>query len=137
MFAVPKDTQLLIFTYPYEAVISQEGIKTLEAELTRKVGIPCIVLQKWFWSHDFEDVDFGVETVLFKEPKEPVCQPDPMLNKKPDDERGNRDDHLGHRSPGSPLRRAVLRFLHSPVFFALCLFLGLLCRCLIDMIFVD
>jgi len=102
MFAVPKDTQLLIFFVP-DLTTGQSGVKKLEERLTEKTGIPCIVLPKWVWDRDPKS-DFELKSASPKEPKEPIDHPDLVLHQEADDKGRDGDDRLDDRDMKHPLR---------------------------------
>ena len=43
MIAVPKGTKVLIFSTRPDSWLNREDIKTMEASLTERTGIPCVV----------------------------------------------------------------------------------------------
>lgn len=60
MFAVPKDTQMLIFHFPIDGGLCKEQINKIEAELTERTGLPCIVYDDVIYG---SDEDFKVRYI--------------------------------------------------------------------------
>lgn len=57
MIAVPKGTKTLIFSTQRDNWLSADDLKRMEASLTKRIGIPCVVLTGW-------------DTLLIPQPKE-------------------------------------------------------------------
>lgn len=126
MFAVPKDTKLLAFTINFADTITPERIAGLEARLTQKTGIPCVVLDQ-ILRHGEDGADF---LTCDKDPSLEQAQNEadearPVLNKQPEYECDDGGNYLGDRSPRRPLRSTFLRFLKGFILLAAGVVLGL------------
>ena len=114
MFAVPKDTQLLVFILPFADEHSAEiGPEILEAELTKRTGIPCVVLDRYVHPEEEAWGDFEIARRK-KSSAEQSCQEpqqaDIMLNDETGDERNKGDDRLDQRKSSLLPRKANLSF---------------------------
>lgn len=114
MFAVPKDTQLLVFILPFEDEHSAEiGPEILEAELTKRTGIPCVVLDRYVHPEQEACGDFEFARRK-KSSAEQSCQEpqqaDVMLHDETDNERNKGDDRLDQRKSSLLPRKANLSF---------------------------
>lgn len=136
MFAVPKDTQTLIFTISFADYVTKDKIEMLENGLTKKIGIPCIVLDRNFRALE-TDEDFHVEcNVLPKQGQEPASQPGPVLDQKPGEEGDGSNDCLNNRGLISLFRDSKL-FLLGLLLCGIAFFVfGVLCSYLLRRIFI-
>lgn len=136
MFAVPKDTQLLVFILPFAVEHSAEiGPEILEAELTKRTGIPCVVLNRYVRLEEaWGDFEFARRK---KSSAEQSCQEpqqaDIMLHDETGDERNKGDDRLDQREPGLLPRKANLSFGLLALSLIAPFFLGLLVAFLLNL----
>lgn len=126
MFLVPKDTQLLVFTINFADTITPEKIAGLEARLTQKTGIPCVVLDQNL-RHGEDGVDFHIcnEDPSLEQTQNESDEPRPVFDKQPEQECDDGDNYLGDRSPRCPLRSTFLRFLKGFILLTAGVVLGL------------
>lgn len=137
MFAIPKDTQLLVFILPFADEHSAEiGPEILEAELTKRTGIPCVVLDRYVRLEEeaWGDFEFARRK---KSSAEQSCQEpqqaDIMLHDETGDERNKGDDRLDQREPGLLPRKANLSFGLLALSLIAPFFLGLLVAFLLNL----
>ena len=77
MFAVPKDTQLLIFTIPFSSELDISQITSLENQLSEKTGIPCVIFDRYVDPQDAEYGDFEIRWQEDAPSPEPPAKEDP------------------------------------------------------------
>lgn len=124
MYAVPKDTQLLIFSLPIDAstVRLREMMKKLEADLTKQTGIPSIVLDAVIYPDDRGDFDVR----SLKEPEKPIEHTGVVFGEKTEDEGSKAYGDLNDCGLVGTLRNLGLLSLKFHAFNFLSFFLGLL-----------
>ena len=113
MFAVPKDTQLLIFTIPFSGGIDVAQIKSLEHQLSEITGIPCVIFDGYV---DPEDEEYGDFEIRWQEdppspepPEKEVQQTDIVFAEETCDKRDNCDDGLDQRQLRLLRRQRILQ----------------------------
>lgn len=126
MFAVPKDTKLLIFTLPLDFSGDPKKMEPFEHMLTQRTGIPCVVLEGTYSGKFLGGCDFEIRWDLPKEAKEPVEKSGIVLDKKPKDECAQGDSSLHDRDPVHTFRGMGLSSLKFQILPFLTFFLGLL-----------
>lgn len=101
MFAVPKDTQLLIFNLPLHDPSDEikENVKLFEKAMTERTGIPCIVYD----SALCEVNDFAIYQTLSPEFKKIFDKTREMLNEESGDKHNDVEHELGEGKPVAPL----------------------------------
>ena len=114
MFAVPKDTQLLVFFLPFADEHTAEiGIEILEAKLTKRTGIPCVVIDRYVHPEEeaWGDLEIAREKKSSAEQSsQETQQADIMLRDETSDERNKGDHRLDQRKPGLLPRKPNLSF---------------------------
>lgn len=98
MFAVPKDTQLLIFTIPFSSEVDGLKIRDLERQFSERIGIPCVILERYIDVRDEEFGDFEIrrqsDPPSPEPPEQKLQQADIVLADQTGDKRDARDDGL-------------------------------------------
>lgn len=114
MFAVPKDTQLLVFILPFADDHAAEiCTQILEAELTKRTGIPCVVINRYVSPEEEAWGDLEIarkKKSSVEQSSQETKQADIMLHDETGDERNKSDNRLDQRKPGLLSRKPNLSF---------------------------
>jgi len=124
MFAVPKDTQLLIFNLPLQDPSDEikENVKLFEKVMTERTGIPCIVYD----SALCEVNDFAIYQTLSPEFRELFDETRKMLDDKSYKETNQRKDSISQSNFVGSFCDACLSRLERNTFLMLSFMLGVL-----------
>lgn len=114
MFAVPKDTQLLVFSIPFiDSPEAEIGLKILEAKLTKRTGIPCVIINRYVTPEEEAWGDLEIarkKKSSAEQSSQETQQADIMLHDETSDERNKGDHRLDQRKPGLLSRKPNLSF---------------------------
>lgn len=137
MYAVPSDTQLLVFFVPLSTSITREEMDQMEIALTEKTGIPCIVLQKWVRDVELETGDFDVRYLSAETRQNAPDQSNAMFSQKSKNKCTQGENQLPKRDSVGLLRNVILFHLNRLSFLVLGVFLGVLLGSLFHFIFIS